>query len=90
MTPVSHGYQVLDQDRSFRGSGFSNASEADSVVVQREQMEDLELWFFGVFDDHGSDGVTKYLQTHLFNRKLNEVTLVYVNCFFLKFSHFLS
>ncbi|KAK9288020.1 hypothetical protein L1049_016465 [Liquidambar formosana] len=43
-----------------------------SVVVQREQMEEVELWFFGVFDSRIGDGVTKHMQSHLFDRKIKE------------------
>ncbi|KAG2727867.1 hypothetical protein I3760_01G179500 [Carya illinoinensis] len=67
MIPVSHGYYVVE-DQSYRTG--SEESESDSVVVQREQIEELELWFFGVFDAQVGDGVTKYMQSHLFNRNL--------------------
>ncbi|KAK2997715.1 hypothetical protein RJ639_025770 [Escallonia herrerae] len=66
MVPISHGYHVVGK-RSVTGE-----SEPDSVVVQREQIEEHELWFFGVFDDRVADGVTKYLQSNLFHKKLTE------------------
>ncbi|KAK3015937.1 hypothetical protein RJ639_005752 [Escallonia herrerae] len=66
MVPVSHGYHVVGK-RSVTGE-----SEPDSVVVQREQIAEHELWFFGVFDDRIADGVTKYLQSNLFHKKLTE------------------
>ncbi|KAE8667996.1 putative protein phosphatase 2C-like protein 44-like isoform X2 [Hibiscus syriacus] len=44
MIPVSHGYHVVE-NKSLRGS--SDERELDSVVVQRE-IDELELWFFGV------------------------------------------
>ncbi|KAG8636798.1 hypothetical protein MANES_15G042300v8 [Manihot esculenta] len=69
MVPISHGYHVLE-DQSFRGG--SDDSDSDSVVVQREQIEELELWFFGVFDARIGDAVTKYLQCHLFDRNPKE------------------
>ncbi|WCJ24069.1 Protein phosphatase 2C family protein [Euphorbia peplus] len=65
MTPISHGYHVVE-DQSYRG-GLDD-SDFDSVVVQREQIDELELWFFGVFDARVRDGITKYLQSHLFDR----------------------
>lgn len=77
MVPISHGYHVLE-DQSFRGG--SDDSDSDSVVVQREQIEELELWFFGVFDARIGDAVTKYLQCHLFDRNPKEVC--FQICFF--------
>ncbi|THG07806.1 hypothetical protein TEA_014437 [Camellia sinensis var. sinensis] len=71
MVPVTHGYQVVD-DRSKSNGELDLDSNSDSVVVQREQIEELELWFFGVFDDRIGDGVTKYLQSHLFDMKPKE------------------
>ncbi|KAL6974936.1 protein-serine,threonine phosphatase [Sarracenia purpurea var. burkii] len=77
MVPVTHGYHVA-HDRFFRGesTGESNSdSDPDSVVVQREQIEEVELWFFGVFDARIGEGVTKYLQSHLFDKKPKESQL---------------
>ncbi|KAA8548829.1 hypothetical protein F0562_000513 [Nyssa sinensis] len=70
MMHISHGYHVVEH-QSFR-SGGSNDSDSDSVVVQREQIEETELWFFGVFDPRIGDGVTKYMQSHLFDKKPKE------------------
>lgn len=70
MMPISHGYHVVDH-KSLRGS--SDDSDFDSVVVQREQIEELELWFFGVFDARIGDGITKYIQSHFFDKKPKEV-----------------
>ncbi|KAF8401935.1 hypothetical protein HHK36_012886 [Tetracentron sinense] len=70
MTPISHGFHVVE-NRSFRGE--SECSDFDSVVAQREQFEDLEVWFFGVFNAQMRDGVTKYMQSHLFDKNLKEV-----------------
>ncbi|EOY06086.1 Phosphatase 2C family protein, putative [Theobroma cacao] len=69
MMPISHGYHVVDH-KSLRGS--SDDSDFDSVVVQREQIEELELWFFGVFDARIGDGITKYIQSHFFDKKPKE------------------
>lgn len=70
MMPVSHGYHVVE-DQPFRNG--SDESDSDSVVVQREQIEELELWFFGVFDARIGDVVTKYMQSHLFDKKPKQV-----------------
>ncbi|KDP40354.1 hypothetical protein JCGZ_02352 [Jatropha curcas] len=70
MTPISHGYHVVE-DHSFKG-GSRDATDSDSVIVQREQLQKLELWFFGVFDSRIGDRVTKYLQSHLFDRNPKE------------------
>lgn len=72
MVPISHGYHVVEED-SVRGGG-SYDSDSDLVVVQREQIEEIELWFFGVFDCQIGDGVTKYMQSHFFDRNLKEVS----------------
>lgn len=64
MPAVSHGYHVVE--------GYDE-SKSDFVVVQREPIEELELWFFGVFDPRIGDGVTKYMQSHLFDKKPKEV-----------------
>ncbi|KAF8394255.1 hypothetical protein HHK36_020462 [Tetracentron sinense] len=69
MTPISHGFHVVE-DWSLRGE--SDGSVFDSVVAQREQIEDAEVWLFGVFDAQLGDGVTKYMQSHLFDKNLTE------------------
>ncbi|CAK7327273.1 unnamed protein product [Dovyalis caffra] len=70
MMPISHGYHVVE-DQSFKGG--ADESDFDSVVVQREQIEELELWLFGISDAQIGQGVTKYLQSHLFDRYPNEI-----------------
>ncbi|KAL5848837.1 hypothetical protein ACOSQ4_006850 [Xanthoceras sorbifolium] len=67
MMPISHGYHVVE-DQSFRCG--SDESDYDSVVVQREQIGEIEMWFFGVFDAQIGDEVTKYMQSHFFGRNL--------------------
>ncbi|XP_023000535.1 putative protein phosphatase 2C-like protein 44 [Cucurbita maxima] len=70
MAPVTHGYHVVaDQSCS---SIWEEESENDSVVVQREQIEGVEFWFFGVFDPKIGDKVIKFMQTHFFNRNFKE------------------
>lgn len=65
MTPVSHGYYAVE--------GRSPAAEGDDeVVVQREQVEDNEWWFYGVLHARIGAGVTEYLQDNLFNHNLNQ------------------
>lgn len=66
MPGVSHGYHVVEDNKN---------SPFDKVVAQREDIEEHELWFFGVFDSTTADGVSHYLQTHFFDKnKLKEVT----------------
>lgn len=76
MMPVSHGYHVMEDcsaDDSYGDPAFRELDPADKVVAQREQIQEHELWFFGVFDSTTGDGVSKYLQTHLFDKKLKVV-----------------
>lgn len=86
MVPISHGYHVIE-DRSFGGAcdcGFEEEN-SDSVVVQREQIEEMEVWFFGVSDSRIGDGITKFMQSHFFDRKPKEVRLIleeFCNFFF--------
>ncbi|XP_062109349.1 putative protein phosphatase 2C-like protein 44 [Humulus lupulus] len=70
MTPISHGYHVVEA-QSFRVG--SDESDSDSVVVQREQFDQLELWFFGVSDARIGDGVNNYIQSHFLDKKPKEI-----------------
>lgn len=71
MPGVSHGYHVVELEDN-KNSPFV---DTDKVVAQREDIEEHELWFFGVFDSTTADGVSHYLQTHFFDKnKLKEVT----------------
>lgn len=75
MAPVSHGYYVADY-RPFRDELEDDDDRRDSdsgVVVQREEIEGLELWYFGVFDPQIGDGVAKYMQSNLFDKKPKQV-----------------
>ncbi|CAI9771238.1 unnamed protein product [Fraxinus pennsylvanica] len=76
MMRVSHGYRVVE-DRSWTWGGTPSRSvtKFDSVVVQREQIEQCELWLFGVFEEGISDGVLDYMKTNFFNKKLKELNL---------------
>lgn len=65
--PISHGYHVVE-DQSCRGG--LDVSDCDSVVVQREVVDEIELWFFGVFDAQVGNSVTEFMQSHFFDRKL--------------------
>ncbi|XP_027115763.2 putative protein phosphatase 2C-like protein 44 [Coffea arabica] len=72
MPAVSHGYHVAE-DRSFVAALSRGLElEPDKVVVQREEIQENELWFFGVFDARIGDGVSKYIQAHLFDKKVKE------------------
>lgn len=70
MAPVNHGYHVV-ADQSYSRI-WEEESDYDSVVVQREQMEGIELWFFGVFDPQIGDKVIKSMQTHFFDKNFQE------------------
>ncbi|CAA2980583.1 phosphatase 2C 44 [Olea europaea subsp. europaea] len=76
MMNVSHGYHVVE-DRSWTwgGTPSHNVTKFDSVVIQREQIEQCELWFFGVFEEGISDGVLDNMKTNFFNKKLKESNL---------------
>ncbi|OVA02366.1 Protein phosphatase 2C (PP2C)-like domain [Macleaya cordata] len=68
---ISHGFYISEDHRSLM-YGPDKSSESDSIVVQKEQIQDLEVWLFGISDAQTGDGVTKYLQSHLFDKKLNQ------------------
>ncbi|CAN4091100.1 unnamed protein product [Withania somnifera] len=73
MMPITHGYYLAECGGGVRPQRpQSNKVECDKVVVQREQVEEQEWWFYGVFDSLIGGGVSNYLQTHLFNDNLNE------------------
>ncbi|OIW21192.1 hypothetical protein TanjilG_30788 [Lupinus angustifolius] len=69
MMPITHGYHVVEHNVI---NDDSDDSDFDSVVIQREQMDQTELWYFGIFDAVIVDGVTKFLQSHFFDKKLKE------------------
>ncbi|XP_057433225.1 putative protein phosphatase 2C-like protein 44 [Lotus japonicus] len=67
MMPITHGHHVVEHN-VIKG----DSDEFDSVVIQREQMDHTEIWYFGIFDALIGDGVTKYLQSHFFDKMLKE------------------
>lgn len=69
MMPISHGHHVVEHDWI---NGDSDDSEFDSVVIQREQIGETELWYLGIFDTLVGDCVTKYLQANYFDKNLKE------------------
>lgn len=77
MMPISHGYYVVEvavEDRSWAESSETDElAQADSVVVQREEMGNLELWFYGVSNAVIADSICRYLQSNLFDKNLKEV-----------------
>lgn len=79
MMPISHGHHVVEHNMM---KGDSDDSDFDSVVIQREQIGDTELWYFGIFDPLIGDGVTKYMQSNFFNKNLKEV----INYYFIQFN----
>ncbi|KAJ1382614.1 Histidine phosphatase superfamily, clade-1 [Sesbania bispinosa] len=40
-------------------------------------MDHTEFWYFGIFDALIGDGVTKYMQSHFFDKKLKEGLVVF-------------
>ncbi|XP_057249221.1 putative protein phosphatase 2C-like protein 44 [Beta vulgaris subsp. vulgaris] len=70
MMPISHGHHIVD-GRSWRGED-SELEQTDSVVVQREEMGNLELWFYGISDATIGDGISSYMQSNLFGKKFKE------------------
>lgn len=80
MMPVSHGYHVVE-DRLLSGE----LNDFEPVMVQREQNGEHEMWFFGIFDAQIKDGVTKYMQSNLFDKKPKQVHhTLYSNAFVSK------
>ncbi|KAK7279258.1 hypothetical protein RJT34_24305 [Clitoria ternatea] len=75
MVPITHGHHVVEHHLikgGGGGGGGSDDSDFDSVVIQREQKDHTELWYFGIFDALVGDGVTKYMQSHFFDKNLKE------------------
>ncbi|KAE9617630.1 putative protein-serine/threonine phosphatase [Lupinus albus] len=74
MMPITHGFHVAEHNVI---NDDSDDSDFDSVVIQREQMDQTELWYFGIFDALIGDKVTKFMHSHFFDKKLKEVTNQY-------------
>lgn len=76
MNHVSHGYRVVELGQTWATP--RSLKEFEPVVVQREEIEGCELWFFGVFDDVGvAEDVTKFMQSDFFNKLPEEVRQIY-------------
>ena len=74
MNPISHGYHVVEHHLLRGDADQQDDSNSDSVVVQREQIEQNELWYFGIFDSmSGEDKVTKFMQSHFFAKNIKGV-----------------
>ncbi|XP_019451969.1 PREDICTED: putative protein phosphatase 2C-like protein 44 isoform X1 [Lupinus angustifolius] len=69
LMPITHGFHVVEHH--VINDDF-NDSDFDSVVIQREQIDETELWYFGIFDALIGDGIIKYMQSHFFDKKLTE------------------
>jgi protein phosphatase PTC1 len=70
-----HGYHVLEDQPFISGSDEPEPEpEPDTVVVEREKIEELELWLFGVSEGQVGDEVTNYVRSHLLDRNPKEVT----------------
>lgn len=57
--------------------GQSNHAMEDYVVSEIKQVGENELGLFAIFDGHLGHDVANYLQTHLFNNILKEVSLAF-------------
>ena len=79
MRPMTYGYQVVEHNMARDGSD-------DSVVAQREEMDQTELWYFGIFDALIGDKVTKYMQSYFFDKKLQEVIYQFVSPIYIFFT----
>lgn len=62
-TGVSHGFHMVERD---------NKGDDSIVHAQREQVDGQEFWLFGAFDQQMCSGITKYLQSHLFDNNPTE------------------
>ncbi|KAK7344039.1 hypothetical protein VNO77_13254 [Canavalia gladiata] len=69
MMPITYGYHVVENSLTRDGS---DDSDFDSVVAEREQMDHTELWYFGISDALIGDRVIKYMQSHFFDKNLQE------------------
>ncbi|KAK8464729.1 hypothetical protein PHAVU_010G067746 [Phaseolus vulgaris] len=69
MMPMTYGYHVVEHNMT---RDDSDNSDFDSVVAQREEINQTELWYFGIFDALIGDRVSKYMQSHFFGKKLQE------------------
>lgn len=79
MRPMAYGYQVVEHNMARDGSDYS-------VVAQREEMDQIELWHFGIFDALIGDKVTKYMQSYFFDKKLQEVIYQFVSPIYIFFT----
>nr|KYP38068.1 Putative protein phosphatase 2C-like protein 44 [Cajanus cajan] len=70
MVPMRYGYHVVEHNMI--SDGFSDDSDFDSVVAQREEIDNTELYYFGIFDALIGDRVTNFMQSHFFDKKLQE------------------
>ncbi|XP_047318440.1 putative protein phosphatase 2C-like protein 44 isoform X3 [Impatiens glandulifera] len=63
--PVSHGYHAVEWNRDPANS----SPDDDIITVQREQIGEEEVWFFGIVDDRVGNRVSKHMQSNLFDNK---------------------
>lgn len=63
---ITHGYHLV--------KGKSNHPMEDYVVSQFKKVGDQELGLFAIFDGHLGHDVPDYLQAHLFDNILKEVS----------------
>ena len=71
MRPMAYGYQVVEHNMARDGSDYS-------VVAQREEMDQIELWYFGIFDALIGDKVTNYMQSYFFYALIGDKVTKYM------------
>ncbi|KAL8171415.1 hypothetical protein V2J09_023219 [Rumex salicifolius] len=73
ITQMSHGHHVVEYHQlGFYVEG-SVALDLDTILVQREQISNLDIWLFGVCDNGViSGGISGYLESHLFDKEPKE------------------
>lgn len=65
---ITHGYHLV--------KGKSGHDMEDYLVSEFKQEKDNELGLFAIFDGHLGHDVANYLQTHLFDNILKQVTVI--------------
>ncbi|KAH9626450.1 hypothetical protein KSS87_004952 [Heliosperma pusillum] len=74
MMPITHGYYLVE-DRT-RDLESSELEKQDTLVVQREEISNLELWFFSLSGSVIGDSISNYMHSHLFSRQLKESQVI--------------
>lgn len=65
---ITHGFHLM--------KGKTSHAMEDYLVSEFKQEKDKELGLFAIFDGHLGHDVASYLQNHLFDNILKQVTLI--------------